>query len=62
MGVLRKKTGVPPTATLDQIAQAIIQLFQYIAQAGNAYSAMLILPGFKGIIFNPLQIPYKDQH
>ena len=45
---------------MDQIAQAIIQLFQYsTAQARNAYSAILILPGFEGIRFNPLLNPYK---
>ncbi len=55
-----RKTGVPPTPTLDVIAQAIIQLFQYsIAQARNACSVILILLGFEGIRFKPLLISYK---
>jgi hypothetical protein len=57
------KSGInPPEASLDQIASAIIQLFQYsIPQARNAYSSMLLISSFEGIRFHPLLSPYKRQ-
>jgi hypothetical protein len=56
-----EKLGVPPPqATTDQVADALISLFQFSkAQARNAYSAMLLIPGFGGLKFNPLLAPYK---
>ena len=50
----------PPDSDLDQVAQAIIQLFQYsISQARCAYSAMLLIPQFGQLRFHPLLTPYK---
>jgi hypothetical protein len=52
----------PPHASLDQIAGAVVQLFQFSpAQARNAYSAVLLLPGFEGLRFHKLLVPYKRQ-
>jgi hypothetical protein len=55
------KNGInPPDSNLDQVAQAIIQLFQYsISQARNAYSAMLLIPQFGQLRFHPFLTPYK---
>ena len=47
-------------ATLDQVADSIIQLFAFSpAQARNAYSAVLLIPGFGGVRFHPLLNAYK---
>jgi hypothetical protein len=52
--------GAPPEATTDQVADALIHLFQFSkAQARNAYSAMLLIPGFGGLRFHTLLTPYK---
>jgi hypothetical protein len=54
--------GTPPQeATADQIADAIVQIFQYSpAQARNAYSAVLLIPGVGGgVRFHTLLQPYK---
>ena len=53
----------PPQANSDQIAETIVQLFKFSpAQARNAYSAILLLPGVGGgIRFHPLLGPYKKQ-
>jgi hypothetical protein len=48
-GVLERGGVYPPEATSDEIADAIIQIFKYSpAQARNAYSAVLLLPGVGG--------------
>ena len=50
----------PQEATLDQVADSIIQLFAFSpAQARNAYSAVLLIPGFGGVRFHPLLNAYK---
>ena len=53
--------GVPPqSATEDQVADAIIQIFTASpAQARNAYSAVLLIPGYGNLRFHPLLRPYK---
>jgi hypothetical protein len=56
--------GVHPTeATPDQIAEGIIKIFQFSpAQARNAYSAIMLLPGVgAGVRFHPLLNPYKKE-
>jgi hypothetical protein len=49
------------SASSDELADAIVQLFQFSpAQARNAYSAVLLLPGVgMGVRFHPLLTPYK---
>ena len=51
----------PEEATADEIADAIIQIFKVSpAQARNAYSVVLLLPGVGGgLRFHPLLAPYK---
>ena len=58
---LLEEGGVsPPQATVDQVADAIVQLFQISAtQARNAYSALLLIPGYAGIRFHTLLSLYK---
>ncbi len=53
------KEGVDPRqATIDQVAGGIVQRFQFSeAQAMNAYSAMLLIPGFESIRFHRLLVP-----
>ncbi len=61
MWAILLKNGInPPESDLDQVAQAIIQLFQYsIPQARCAYSPMLLIPQFGQLRFHPLLRPYK---
>ena len=56
-----ENSGVnPPDASIDEVANAIVQLFQFsVSQARNACSAMLIIPSFGGLRFHPLLAPYK---
>ena len=51
----------PPEATADNIADGIIQIFKFSpAQARNAYSGVVLLPGVGGgVRFHPLLQPYK---
>ena len=51
----------PPEANSDQLADAIIQIFKVSpAQARNAYSACLLIPGIgSGLRFHPLLSAYK---
>ena len=50
----------PPGASLEQVADAIIQIFQVSqAQARNAYSAALLLPSLSQLRFVSLLNPYK---
>ena len=59
--VLVKNGVTPAEASTDQIADAIIQIFKVSpAQARNAYSGVLLLPGIGGgLRFHPLLQPYK---
>ena len=59
--VLIKSQGVAPQhATLGQVAFAIITLHHlYPSQAKNAYSGMLLVPGFSALRFEPLLAPFK---
>ena len=52
----------PPRASEDQIADAVVQIFAVSpAQARNAYSAVLLIPGLGGLRFHPLLGPYKKE-
>jgi len=54
--------GYLPQAFLDQVADALVQLFQLsFAQARNAYAAMLLIPGFGALRFHSLSTPYKKE-
>ena len=55
------KNGInPPEATVDQVVDNLIQLFGVSKhQARNAYSALLLLPGYQSVRFHPLLSPYK---
>ena len=59
--VLLSQKGLdPPKSTLEQIASGLIELHNYSpSQAKNAYSAILMLPGFYHLRFLPLLLPYK---
>ena len=59
--VLIKSQGVVAQyATLSQVASAIITLHQISpSQAKNAYSGMLLVPGFSALRFEPLLTPFK---
>ena len=52
----------PPNANSDQIADAIVQVFRFSpAQARNAYSAVLLLPGIPGVfVFTPFRPLLKE--
>jgi hypothetical protein len=50
----------PPGASIDQLADAIIQIFRISpSQARNAYAATLLIPGLGGLRFCTLLNPYK---
>ena len=51
-----QQQGIDATkASLDEIAQCLIQLHKFSpAQARNAYSGVLLLPGFMHLRFHPL--------
>ena len=59
--ILEKEGIHPPEASVEKIADAIIQLFKLSpAQARNAYSGVLLLPGVgANLRFHPLLKPYK---
>ena len=59
--VLIKSQGlVPQYATLSQVASAIITIHHLSpSQAKNAYSGMLLVPGFSALRFEPLLTPFK---
>ena len=59
--VLIKAQGVlPQCATLSQVASAIITLHHLTpSQAKNAYSGMLLVPGFSALRSEPLLAPFK---
>ena len=60
---LLKVDGIDPLhASLTQVASAIVRLHSFSkAQARNAYSAMLLVPGFSQLRFVPLLAPYKKE-
>ena len=61
--ILVKRGVYPPHTSSDQIADAIVQLFNFSpAQSRNAYSAVLLLPGIGvGLRFHPLLGPFKRE-
>jgi len=56
-----KASGIDPvSATLNQIASAIISLHKHsTAQARNGYAAMLLIPGYSQLRFLSVLQPYK---
>ena len=58
--VLQEQNIAPESASLEQVADAIIQIFQVSpSQARNAYSGVLLIPGFSQLRFVSLLSPYK---
>jgi hypothetical protein len=58
--VLKLQGVDPPSASLEQVADSIIQIFKISpSQARNAYSAMLLIPGWGNLRFVSLLGPYK---
>lgn len=54
--------GVPPSeATIDQVADALIRLFQFSKAQARNYSAMLLIPGFGGLRFHTLLAPWSKE-
>ena len=58
--IVAKKFVEAPQASLDDVAEGLVQLHLWSpVQARNAYSAVLLLPGFLHLRFHPLLRPYK---
>ena len=58
--LLASKGLDPPNSTLEQIASGIIEIYNWSpSQAKNAYSSVLLLPGFYHLRFHHLLLPYK---
>jgi len=59
-GILKSRGVNPGEASCDQIASAIIELHKASAsQARNAYSGVLLIPGFSSMRFMSVLLPYK---
>ena len=59
---LLQEGGLPPQASLGQVAAAIVQLHQVSpSQARNAYSAMLLIPGYSQLKFSSLLQMYRRE-
>ncbi len=58
---LCSKIGIDPkSSSFDQIASQFIKLSEFsMSEARNAYSALLLLPGFDQLRFNNLLHPFK---
>ena len=58
--LLSSKGLDPPTSTLEQIASGIIEIHNWSpSQAKNAYSSVLLLPGFYHLRFHHMLLPFK---
>ena len=59
-GVLKFQGINPPHASLEEVADSVIQIFQVSpAQARNAYSGALLIPSLSQLRFVSLLNPYK---
>jgi hypothetical protein len=58
--LLTSKGLDPPKSTLEQIASGIIEIHNWSpSQAKNAYSSVLLLPGFYHLRFHHMLLPFK---